>query len=346
VTDLVYTSRLDKPFESGPLTGDDPSEVDGPDRRDGLLYHLEPELQLVVEIALTTGRPLLLRGEPGSGKSSLAPFIARNRNARYYEHVVTSATRAQHLLWRLDAVRRLSDAQGRRQEDPEVPMWRYVEPGVLWWAFDQKTARRRGAPDDVEVSTEHEANDGVKNLNVNRNEEEAVVLIDEIDKADPDVPNALLVPLASSRFHVTEIAREIVRPQRTEAEAAKDWLSKLLIVITTNEERDLPPAFERRCITYRLPDPDQLRLKRIAEEHFNRSDKPLTDEERARIESLADKLMEARAATPRGVRKPGVAEFLDAVRACRALEVPPGDSDAWTVLERVVWRKWEERPAQ
>ena len=107
-----------------------------PDSRRGLVYRMPPELHLAVEVALTTGRPLLLRGEPGTGKSSLAPYLARRLGWRYYEYVVTSATMASDLLWRFDAVRRLADAQAQRVK----PESEYVEPGVLWWALDRTSA--------------------------------------------------------------------------------------------------------------------------------------------------------------------------------------------------------------
>src|ERR1700687_2144457 len=81
-----------------------------PDRRDGAVYVLDDQLRLAVDVALATGRPLLLRGEPGSGKSSLAAFLARNLGWRYYEHVVSSRTTAQDLLWSFDSMRRLADA--------------------------------------------------------------------------------------------------------------------------------------------------------------------------------------------------------------------------------------------
>ena len=84
-----------------------------PDRGDGEIYVMSPRIEEAVQVALATGRPLLLRGRPGSGKSSLAPFIARRRGWRYYDHVITYATRSTDLLWRYDSVRRLADAQAR-----------------------------------------------------------------------------------------------------------------------------------------------------------------------------------------------------------------------------------------
>jgi hypothetical protein len=121
------------------------TELDSPDRRDGSVYCYDSELHLAVELALSTGRPLLLRGDPGSGKSSLAAYVARNLGWRYYEHVVTSATQAQDLLWRYDAVRRLADAQARpRAERLRVCRARCPLVGIRTAAM-----RSRGCPMDT-----------------------------------------------------------------------------------------------------------------------------------------------------------------------------------------------------
>src|SRR6476659_6355358 len=107
-----------------------PRDVVGrPDSRRGEIYRLQPSLHLAVEVALTTGRPLLLRGEPGTGKSSLAAYVARRLGWRYYEHVVTSTSTATDLLWRFDAVRRLADAQALGEGQEMKPEAEYVSPG-------------------------------------------------------------------------------------------------------------------------------------------------------------------------------------------------------------------------
>lgn len=177
-TDFVYIPMVKEFTDDEALwqKGQDDRQLS--DRRDGSVYRMHPRVRLAVDVALAAGRPLLLRGEPGSGKSSLAPYLARNLKARYYEEVVTASTRVEDFLWRFDTVRKLSDAQARRPGEPAPDDADYVVEGVLWKAFDPDgTFGSKATPD-------------------------AVVLIDEIDKADPDVPNGLLVPLstASSRY--------------------------------------------------------------------------------------------------------------------------------------------------
>ena len=328
---LEYRSRIPKlQSASAPITHE--GVLVAPDRRDGLLYDCEPDLQLAVEVALVTGRPLLLRGNPGSGKSSLAAFVARALNRRYYEHVVTSTTRAADLLWRFDPVKRLSDAQA----DGVAHDAQYIEPGALWWAFDSESARHRG----IAAGTVKEAVDPNEELNRDRDPRRSVVLIDELDKADPDVPNGLLVPLGSASFSVEQLGIEVTRPPVAPDDLKHSGLSPLLVVITTNEERDLPPAFLRRCVDYTLPDPDKERLVAIGRLHLEAEaghvgpdDETLLDALAARVEGMA------RTARDRRERPPSTAEYLDAVRACRALEIAVGNSRAWKLLARATLDK-------
>jgi MoxR-like ATPase len=315
------------PWENAPL-GDDESAgaLDVPDRRDGRLYLHDAGIELALEVALTTGRPLLLRGDPGSGKSSLAAFVARNLGWRYFEHVVTAATQAQDLLWRYDAVSRLSDAQAR---EPLVDE-KYVEPGVLWWAFSSETARLYGA-NATSAQSSPEATDA----SATRDPERAVVLIDELDKADPDVPNALLVPLGSSRFRIADTGVEISRPARD----ADEDMSRLLVIITTNEERELPVAFVRRCIVHTLAHPSVERLLDIARLHFpEMSEDP---EFEGLCEAIAETVVGVRTrASEMAVRAPSTAEYLDAVRACRSLGITVG-SPMWAAVRRLTLAKDE-----
>lgn len=299
------------------------------DPRDGEVYVTSPELDLAVDVALATGRPLLLRGHPGSGKSSLAPYLARIRDWRYYEHVVTSRTQTTDLLWSFDAVRRLADAQVLGK-GAELDDHRYVVPGVLWWAFAPESAARRGRelplperfrPADVPL----------ERINRSRSVNHTVVLIDEIDKADPDVPNGLLIPLGSSEFTVAETGT-LVKAEESTSTSGPRWL----IVITTNEERELPQAFLRRCVVAHLPDPSDDDLLAIVRAHLVHAERSFGAVEERLARLLADELIAAREeAALRAGRAPSTAEFLDAYRACLELGIVPGEDDRWKLVRRL-----------
>src|SRR5262249_10340703 len=158
-------------------------------------------------------------------------------------------------------VRKLGDASGRTGLSDSD----YVEPGVLWWAFDREGARRRGAPAPgppellAPTARAREAVEPAADLNAGRSAHHAVVLIDEIDKADPDVPNALLVPLGSGQFIVRETQTAVAPVPTSSTKPAAGpraaVAAPVLVVITSNGERDLPPAFLRRCVTHHLDAP-------------------------------------------------------------------------------------------
>lgn len=268
------------------------------DRTKDPVYEYTSEIELAVNVALATGRPLLVRGPSGSGKSSLSRSVAKDLEWRYYEAVVTSQTRAQDLLWTFDSVQRLNDAM-----DSKIPIKDqadYIKPGVLWWAFDRASANNF---------------ESVEPFSPQPNSPGSVVLIDEIDKAEPDVPNNLLLPMGSLRFFVDEIGKTV--------KASLDHPP--LIVITTNEERQLPSAFLRRCVVLDLKPPDTERLKTIGVKHFGARNDDL-------YEALAKQIVKA---AEKGQRPDAnAAEFLDAVWACISLDVrPPKDgeepSPAW-----------------
>jgi MoxR-like ATPase len=304
--------------------------VDQPDVRDGSVYRCPSELGLALKVAIVTGRPLLLYGWPGSGKSSLAAYVARNLGWRYYEHVVTARTEAADLLWRFDHVRRLSDAQVKRRKLRDVD---YVEPGALWWALDPASARRRGVPEDSEAPAQ--ARDPHDDINRNRHDRCAVLLIDELDKADPDVPSSLLVPLGSLRFTVTESGTEVGNP-----DAGPEAIGpRRLVIITTNEERDLPAAFVRRCIVHCLELPDEDVLEEIAHRHLRAEGRTASNQHTARIRALAEQLVASRPDEPGpDDHVPSTAEFLDAVHALLELGDRLCDKD-WELVERVTLQK-------
>ncbi|MEU8761552.1 MoxR family ATPase [Streptomyces sp. NPDC048659] len=295
----------------------------GPDPRDGFVYHMPDDLQLAVDVALAADRPLLLSGDPGSGKSSLAPYHARRHGLRYYEHVVTARTQDTDLLWRFDSVRRLADAQAHhgRLNDGD-----YVVPGVLWWALAPESAGSRGG---LLAPARHR--DPAERFPRGARPSGAVVLIDEIDKADPDLPNSLLVPLASHEFTVGDTGTLV----RREAGAGPQ-----LIVITTNGERDLPQAFVRRCVTFTLPGPTHEGLVRIAGMHLRHEGRNVTASTAELIGALADELMRVRReGTGHGLQRlPSTAEFLDALRACLTLGITP-DDHRWALLRDLTLAK-------
>lgn len=307
-----------------------------PDQRDGSVYVLDDDLRLAIDVALAARRPLLLRGAPGSGKSSLAAFLARNLGWRYYEHVVTARTRPRDLLWTFDAVRKLADASGQQAPARSLDDHDYVDPGVLWWALDADSAGRRGRLLDGTHAGPRAAEPD-EAMNAGRDHRRAVVLVDEIDKADPDLPNGLLVPLGSGEFRVEETGT-LIRRHLDDVEDVRGP-GALLVVITTNEERDLPPAFLRRCVAYELPQPAPERMVEIARRHLEVADLPCDDADLRLLTELAAKIQHIRTEADRqGQRQPSTAEYLDAVFACRALDVSV-DDETWPRIERLVLRK-------
>jgi MoxR-like ATPase len=279
----------------------DPSGIG--DQRSGALYVYGEKAKLAVRVALATGRPLLVRGAPGWGKSSLAPAVARHLNWRYLEKVISSRTQARDLMSEQDLVRRLSDAQGGGEVDPD---WRrYVKPGVLWEAFDPAGAeRQRSYFNRSEASEPAPQSDAASIV-------PAVVLLDEMDKADPDIPNNLLVALGSLQFEVEEIGPP---PIKASPETAP------LIIVTTNDERDLPRAFLRRCVEIELPaldgaDQDGRQRKellvKIGGEHLKGT------LELAVVKRIADIVFKqsATGSDETEVIVPSPAEFIDTLRA-------------------------------
>jgi MoxR-like ATPase len=253
-----------------------------------------------VNVALATGRPLLLRGHPGTGKTSLAASVATQLGWRYYAITVSSRTTARDLLWTFDTVARLADAEGRK--DNLRHKGAYVTPGPLLWAFDRESAIWRGVPEDLRPEA---ATEGLSPLDdpSDGDPDRAVVLIDEIDKADPDVPNDLLQALGSLRFRYDETT---VVQARTPPFA----------VVTTNEERDLPRAFLRRCVVHTLEQPGPERLEEIARAHAG--------------DWFDDGVYTAVVGQYRAIRArriadrqppPSVAELLDALAACQSLAI-------------------------
>lgn len=275
------------------------------EKRDGIPpYVYTDDILIAVDVALATQRPLLVSGPPGAGKSTLAANLAYSLDWRYLPQVITSRTRVEHLTGELDALRRLYDAQAAAAGSRLLPEWAYLKPGVFWWAFDPEGAARRGGRTE-EYDSLAKPLVPLKAPGRPGGMAHAVLLLDEIDKAEPDVPNDLLEPLDRRSFTVLD--REV----RANADL------KVLMVITTNGERELPPAFLRRCVRLELQDLDKARLLDIARHHFGPDPNPLHD-------AVADKMLELREqARRRGVRPPSTSEYLDTLRACQDLGVTP-----------------------
>jgi MoxR-like ATPase len=296
-------------------------------------YLLTAQARLAVDVALAAGRPLLVQGQPGCGKTMLALAVAQRAHWDFHSATVTSRTRAQDLQWTFDAVRRLRDAQaglagrwaldavrradavrrrvgtptGSRDRDELRP---YIRPGVFWRALaPMQAAAFTGEPAPAP-------------------RERAVLLLDEIDKAEPDVPNDLLGPLGTLSFEVTDLDGYHVRNERPE--------NPPLVVLTTNDERELPPAFLRRCVVYTMEFPDEERLVAIGRRHFPDGPQDLLREVATITCRARD---EADAAS---YRPPGTAEYIDAVGAAIRLGVTPtGSQDAWSVVRRLTLAKWD-----
>jgi MoxR-like ATPase len=281
-------------------------------------YVFGPELVRAVRVALATARPLLLRGAPGSGKTTLARSVAALLGADYYQEVVTSRTEARDLEWRFDAILRLAETQIEAKRGRVEQAANYVEPKALWWGFDPESALGRGGGADTQAA------DPLRGRGGSSPDRNAVVLIDEIDKAEPEVANDLLEPFDVKQFTVAESGAVVTAARQ------------VFLVVTTNEERDLPSAFLRRCVVHELRPPAAKLLARIAQSHFGTA---LDD---AGVAAMIGRLQElADEAAPLRLRAPGTAEFLDALRATRALEAAAPDSDEWKAITRLAM--WKHR---
>ena len=262
-----------------------------------------------VNAAIAAKRPLLVRGEPGVGKTQLAAAVAVELRRGYLAFTVDSRTESRDLLYRFDAVTRLADAQvlGHTHCSPEeirkeLAVERFLRPGPLWWAFDWKSIDDSQLDSDTPFALEHnETMRSSKHLEKNG----WLVLIDEIDKAETDVPNGLLEALGMSQFRPLGRSKPV-----TVAGPAP------LVVITTNEERVLPDAFIRRCMVLHLELPrtdDGLKSHLIKRGHAHFGKRVENDV----LTRAADLLLSDRKAA---IRKqlnplPGQAEFLDLIRA-------------------------------
>ncbi|MCB1606766.1 MAG: MoxR family ATPase [Xanthomonadales bacterium] len=231
-------------------------------------YVADSDLMLAVNAAITLQRPLLVKGEPGTGKTQLAMEVASALGAPMVEWHIKSTTKAQQGLYEYDAVARLRDAQ---LGDPgAADIARYIRPGKLWEAF---TCADR-----------------------------AVLLIDEVDKADIEFPNDLLRELDRMDFHVYETGQTITANHRP------------IVIITSNNEKELPDAFLRRCFFHYIRFPDETTLKAIVEVHYPNLKKDLLSEALTSFFQLRE--------VPGLKKRPSTSELLDWLKLLLAEDVP------------------------
>jgi MoxR-like ATPase len=232
-------------------------------------YIATDDLKVAVNAAIVLERPLLVKGEPGTGKSVLAEEIAKALNAPFLTWHVKSTTKAQQGLYEYDAVSRLRDSQ---LGDPRVSEIRnYIRRGKLWEAF--------------------------------ADERRSVLLIDEIDKADIEFPNDLLLELDRMEFHVYETG-ETVRAQ-----------ARPIVIITSNNEKELPDAFLRRCFFHYIKFPDAETMARIVDVHFPGIKRRLVEEALRIFFEVRD--------VPGLKKKPSTSELLDWLKLLLSEDIGP-----------------------
>lgn len=277
------------------------------DKRDGedYVYDAKGDIITAINIAIETNRPLLLKGASGSGKSSLAFNIAKVKTWKFYEYVVNSKSQIGDLLYEIDLVARLADAQAKDGKLKELK--EYIVAGVLWWAID---------PDSIKKISGQDLKDPNRNPSPNL-EDRAVILIDEIDKAEPDFANGLLIPFGSYQFTIKEI-NETVQKEKQK--------SPPLIIITTNEERDLPLAFVRRCIVFEIPSPDKQKLIDVGNQFLksNYLDHKDFKESETLVNDLVQLFLDMKNKS-KEQSKPDIAEFLDSLKVCIELKEKGAD---------------------
>ncbi len=232
-------------------------------------YIATDDMTLAVNAAVTLGRPLLIKGEPGTGKTQLAQEIAAALDRPIFEWHIKSTTKAQQGLYEYDAVSRLRDSQLGDERVRDIG--NYIVPGRVWEAFAC----------DVQP----------------------VLLIDEIDKADIEFPNDLLRELDRMEFFVYETQELVVARHRP------------IIIITSNNEKELPDAFLRRCFFHYIRFPDAETMARIVDVHFPGLKRELLSEALRAFYTLRE--------VPGLKKKPSTSELLDWIKLLLAEDIPP-----------------------
>ena len=232
-------------------------------------YIATKDLQLAVNAAITLERPLLIKGEPGTGKTMLAEELAESLGTELIQWHIKSTTKAQQGLYEYDAVSRLRDSQ--LGDDRVHDISNYIVKGKLWEAFSA--------------------------------EKRPVLLIDEIDKADIEFPNDLLLELDKMEFFVYETQERVVAKQRP------------IVIITSNNEKELPDAFLRRCFFHYIQFPNPDEMQEIVNVHFPDLKKNLLDEALKAFFEIRD--------VPGPKKKPSTSELIDWLKLLVAEDIPP-----------------------
>ncbi|AGP78257.1 ATPase [Alteromonas mediterranea 615] len=232
-------------------------------------YIATKDLQLAVNAAITLERPLLIKGEPGTGKTMLAEELAESLGTELIQWHIKSTTKAQQGLYEYDAVSRLRDSQ--LGDDRVHDISNYIVKGKLWEAFSA--------------------------------EKRPVLLIDEIDKADIEFPNDLLLELDKMEFFVYETQERVVAKQRP------------IVIITSNNEKELPDAFLRRCFFHYIQFPNPDEMQEIVNVHFPDLKKKLLDEALKAFFEIRD--------VPGLKKKPSTSELIDWLKLLVAEDIPP-----------------------
>ncbi len=232
-------------------------------------YVATDDLMMAVNAAVTLERPLLVKGEPGTGKTQLAREIAEALERPFFDWAIKSTTKAQHGLYEYDAVSRLRDSQLGEEKVRDIG--NYIVKGKLWECFES--------------------------------DEKPVLLIDEIDKADIEFPNDLLRELDQMEFYVYETRKTIKARHRP------------IILITSNNEKELPDAFLRRCFFHYIRFPDKETMQKIVDVHFPDLKKNLVKEAMEVFFGLRE--------IPGLKKKPSTSELLDWLKLLLAEDIDP-----------------------
>ncbi len=232
-------------------------------------YVATEDLMLAVNASITLERPLLVKGEPGTGKTMLAEEVSSALGLRLITWHIKSTTKAQHGLYEYDAVSRLRDSQLGDERVKDIR--NYIDRGKLWDAFTSN--------------------------------EKVVLLIDEIDKADIEFPNDLLQELDRMEFFVYETGETIKAKARP------------IVIITSNNEKELPDAFLRRCFFHYIRFPDPETMQEIVDVHFPDIKKELVKESMEAFFNMRE--------VPGLKKKPSTSELLDWLKLLMAEDIPP-----------------------